>query len=247
MPASPSPSLLKNEEELQQYILLTLGAPQVKVELVQQDLDEALDEARRWFNAKKGFKGMSTLPIFANQTEYQLPEDVGTVTDLVLPSRATDFSRIIDPLGLLDASIPYNLFPAPAAGGLFSTYAQALQYLEMGRRITGGEAEWYQRGRTLFVFPIPKLGGSALIEYTTNQFSVTQLSERDHDLFKRYALAWAKRKLARVRTKYESGYPGAQGTILLDGQRLMDEATSEMESLSEELSPSGFPMGFLTG
>lgn len=247
MPASPSPSLLQNEQELQQYILLSLGAPQVKVELVQQDLEEAINQAKRWFNSKKGFKRNVMIDIYANVTEYQLPEEIDTVLDMSLPSRSTDFSRVIDPLGLLDASIPYNLFPAPAAGGLFSTYAQALQYLELGKRITGGEVEWSQEGRTLFVFPTPKETGKALIYGKSNQFTVEQLQERDHDMVKRYALAWARRKLGTVRKKYQSGWPGAQGVVQLDGDALYTEAQAEIQGLDEELAQSGFPLGFLTG
>jgi hypothetical protein len=247
MPASPSPARLKTEADLQQYILLTLGAPQVKVELVQEDLEEAIDEARRWFNAKKGFKTNTVIDVFANVTEYQLPEEIDVVIDISLPSRPTDFSRVIDPLGLLDASIPYNLFPHPSAGGLFSTYAQALQYIELSKRITGGEVEWSQDGRTLFLFPIPKETGKALILGKSNNFTLEQLSERDHDLVKRYALAWARRKLGMVRKKYQSGWPGAQGVVQLDGDALYAEATQELANLTEELDQSGFPLGFLTG
>lgn len=242
----PQSSVLLNEEELQDFILRELGAPQLKVVLTANDLCQAVDQAKRWFTAKKGYKRHANIPIFANVTEYELPDDVDVVIDASLPSRPTDFSRVIDPLGLLDASIPYNLFPAPAAGGLFSTYAQALQYIELSKRITGGEVEWYQEGRTLFVFPIPKEGGNMVILYKSNSFSMDQLSERDHDLVKRFALAWAKRKLGTVRSKYDQ-YPGAQGSVGVDGRQLKAEAEAEIKELTEELALSAFPMGFVTG
>lgn len=246
MTSHPQNSVLLNEEELQDFILRELGAPQLKVELTENDLCQAIEQAKRWFSAKKGFKRSVILSIFANVTEYELPDDVDTVLDISLPSRPTDFSRVIDPLGLLDASIPYNLFPHPSAGGLFSTYAQALQYIELSKRITGGEVEWNQQGRTLFVFPIPKESGNMLLLYKSNTFTLEQLDERDHDLVKRFALAWSKRKLSTVRSKYDQ-YPGAQGTVGLDGQRLKQEAEDEIRALTEELAQSGFPLGFLTG
>ncbi len=246
MTAFPDNSRLLNEEQLQQFILRELGAPQLQSILVQEDLDQAIDQAKRWFSAKKGFKKTTMMQVFANITEYELPPDVDIVVDVSTPSRPTDFSRVIDPLGLLDASIPYNLFPAPAAGGLFSTYAQALQYIKTGKRITGGEEEWYQNDRTLFVFPIPKQSGNMQIYYKTNRFTVDQLSERDHDLVKRFALAWSKRKHAHVESRYGQ-LPGAQGSITLDGQALLAEAKEEFDILEQEIAQSGFPMGFLTG
>lgn len=246
MPAFPAKARLLNEEQLQQFILRELGAPQLQVALVQEDLDQAIDQAKRWFAAKKGFKKTTLMQVFANVTEYELPSDVDTVIDLSLPSRPTDFSRVIDPLGLLDASIPYNLFPAPAAGGLFSTYAQALMYIKASKRITGGEEEWYQQDRTLFVFPIPKTSGNMMVLYKSNQFTLDQLSERDHDLVKRYALAWCKRKLGHIHSRY-SQFPGAQGSIVLDGQLLLAESREDFDTLDQEIGQSGFPMGFLVG
>lgn len=242
----PDNSRLMDEAALQTFILCELGAPQVKVPLTQDDLDTATREARRWFSAKKGFKKCEVMQVFANITEYCLPDEADQVIDVALPSRPTDFSRVIDPLGLLDASIPYNLFPHPSAGGLFSTYAQALQYIELSKRITGGETEWYQQGRTLYVFPIPKESGNMLVHYKANRFTIEQLSERDHDLVKRFAFAWGKRKLGEIFSRYDQ-YPGAQGTVGLNGKDLKAEAQAEFQQLEEEISQSGFPMGFVTG
>ena len=72
------------------------------------------------------------------------------------------------------------------------------------------------------------------------------LNERDHDLVKRFALAQAKEDLAIIRSKYDS-YPGAQGTVTLNADRLFDMAQQEKEKLEEEISASGYPMGFILG
>jgi hypothetical protein len=47
--------------------------------------------------------------------------------------------------------------------------------------------------------------------------------------------------VGRVRSKYDS-FPTAQGTSIVDGPTLLDEARTEMELLEEEISLSGFPM-----
>ena len=241
-----NPGVLLDEEGLQHYILLKLGAPQVKVELVQEDLDMAVAEAKRWFAAKKGFKRQTRLYIDANSTEIELPDDVGTVIDVSPASRLTDFARVIDPMGLLDQSIPYNLFPAPKTSGLFSTYAQSLMYLEMAKRVTGGEFEWRQDGRILSLFPAQREAGTIIIDYMSGTITLTDLAERDHDLVKRFALADAMDKLSRVRGKYDAVLT-AQGQTGIDGMRLKQEADALKAGLNNEIAQSGFPMGLLTG
>lgn len=246
MTAHPDTSRLLNEEHLEDFILRELGAPQITVQLTQEDLEQAIDQSKRWFSAKKGAKKISAMTISSNVVEYKLAEEIDVVLDVVFPQTASDFSRLLDPLGLLDGAIPYNAFPAPATAGLFSTYVQALQYLEVAKRVTGAELEWMQEDRTLYIFPVPKSSGTIIIHYKANRFTIDQLSERDHDLVKRYALAWAKRKLGRVRSRHDQ-WPGAQGTSTGDGERLLEEAKEEFLGLEEEISQSAFPMGFVTG
>lgn len=238
--------VLLDEAQLKEYILLYLGAPQLKVELVQEDLDAAVEQAKRWFAAKKGFKKQFRIFVAANTTEYLLPDDVDTVIDVSFSSSPTDFARVIDPLGLLDQSIPYNLFPAPKAAGLFSSYAEALYYIKIAKRVTGGEFEWRQDGRTLLLLPTPRETGTVIVDYKSNLMSINQLSERDHDLVKRWSIAWAMNKLGEVRSKYD-GALTAQGTTGLDGMRLKQEALEKFQMLDDEIAQSGFPMGFLVG
>lgn len=246
MAATPDYSRLLTESQLHEFILRELGAPQVQVDLIQEDLDNAVDQSKRWFSSKKGFKKTVQMQLLSNVTEYELPADVDTVVELSFPARSTDFTALVDPLRLLDVSIPYNFFTSPASGGMFSSYAQAIQYLKTGRRIIGAEVEWSQLGKILSVFPIPKETSYMVVLYKANRFTIEQLNERDHDLVKRYALAHAKRKLGRVRSKYDV-WPGAQGTVAVDGVRLLQEAQEEMVALDEEIAQSGYPMGFLIG
>ena len=76
---------------------------------------------------------------------------------------------------------------------------------------------------------------------------IEQLSERDHDLVKRMALAQAKLDLGRIRSKYQSGFPTAQGHEQLDGEILLQEGQAEVELLNQEIGDSAMPMSFITG
>jgi hypothetical protein len=116
----------------------------------------------------------------------------------------------------------------------------------MAQRITGSEMEWWQQNRHLYVAPTPANSKKIIYVYKTSVFAIDQLSERDHNFIKKYALACAKRDLGRIRTKYDS-FQGAQGGQTLDGDKLLDEAREAFEKLDEEIILAGYPMLFLTG
>lgn len=238
---------LMTAEELRQWILRRLGAPILKVELTECHLDDVIAEAKEWFNAKKGVIKRALMRLTPNQSEYPIPDEMDTVVEVVFPSQPFDFSMIYSPFILLDEKVPYDVFAAPFSAGLYSTFTQTLQYVEMAKRIVGAEWEWRQENRTLVLAPTPKdPSGAIFIYYKTYVEAIEQLNARDFDLLKRYALALAKRDLGRIRSKYDS-FPTAAGTTTLDGERLLQEAADEIEKLDEELAQSGYPMGFLTG
>lgn len=237
---------LMTADEIQQWILRRLGAPFWKVELTSDHLTDAVETARRWFSAKKGVRRQEPMKFYASLPEYTLPDEVDTVLDVVFPANPMDISMVFSPYLMGDEKVPYDVFAAGNSGGLYSTYTQTLQYVEMGKRILNAEQDWRQEGRSLFLFPVPKSNGELILEYKSHHFTVEQLNERDHDLVKRYALAAAKKDLAQVRSRYAE-FHGAQGMIQLNAGQLAAEADKEMEALEREISLSGFPLGFVAG
>lgn len=236
-----------NEDELQQYILRTLGAPQVAVELTQDDLDDAIEQAKRWFAAKKGVKKFTNISVVSGISEYQLPEDVDVVIDVMFMPDNLSFAAITDPLLLINGAIPYNrIFGDPSTMGLFSTYLQSMQYLEEAKKIVGSDLDWRQDGTSLFIWPLIKTTGRIAIQYKPNDFSIVELPQRDHDLIKRFSVAKCKGKLGRIRSRYGS-YATAQGPTAQDGERLLTEHDQDMQILEEEIALSGFPMGLMQG
>lgn len=234
-------SQLMDADAVAQWILRRLGAPFLKVELTQDHLDDALEDARRWFVAKKGVTKYWQTHASASVTEYILPNDADTVTNVMFSANPLDLSLVFSPFLLIDETIPYDVFAAPSSGGLYSSFTQTLQYIEMGKRILGVEEDWFQTGRKLNIVPRARNEAYLIVEYKANTITVEQLSERDHDLVKRFALARAKNVVGRVRSKYDS-FPTAQGTAGLDGPTLLDESRMELEKLEEEIIDSAFPM-----
>jgi len=240
------PQKLMDEDALRQWILRRLGGLVHKVELCEEHVTDAVENARRWFAAKKGQRKFFTVYGLPNVVEYDLDCDIDRVIDVVFTAQKLDLSLIFSPFTLLEEKIPYDVFASGGSGGLYSSYVQSLQYVEMAKRILGAELEWYQEGQKLFIAPVPADARLMLVEAKLHSVQIECLSERDHDLVKRFALASAREDLAWIRGKFDS-YPGAQGTISLDGDRLAEAARAEKELLNEEISASGYPMGFLTG
>lgn len=235
-----------NTEELKQWILRRLGAPFLKVELCEDHLDDEVKQALQWFAAKKGMVKQMVIPVNSGQTEYPLPDEVDTVLDVAFPVPPMDISMIFSPFILVDEKVPYDVFAAPSSVGLYSSFTQTLQYIEVAKRILGAESEWLQKDRVLHLWPLPKDQAAVIIDYKPCFVYLDQLNARDYDIVKRYALAEAKLDLGRIRSKYAE-YPTAHGTTTLDGERLLEEATSEIEALNEELAQSAYAMGFVTG
>lgn len=238
---------LLNREGLKKWILRKLGAPIIKIELTEAHLDDSVEEASRWFAAKKGVEKIGEVVTITGISKYALPDDVDFLYEVVFSEPTFDLASVFYPtMGLLDGQIPFNLY-ATASLGIASDYVQVLQYLDTLKRVAGSEPEWIQEGTSLTILPIPTRGGKIVFRYNTHKIpEIDQLSERDHDLVKRYSLADAKEILGRVRSKYGE-YPTAQGSVSLDGDKLLDEAAQAKEALEEEISMSGYPMMFITG
>jgi hypothetical protein len=242
----PFVSKVMNREELWKWILRRLGAPLWKVELTQEHLDDSIESAVRWFAAKKGVYRLGALVTLPGKVEYTLAPEVNVVLDVIFEAPQSDISLIFSPFLLLDEKVPYDVFAAPQSIGLYSSYTQTLQYVETAKRILSAELDWQQRGRCLFISPTPKQMRRAIIEFNSSVFNLDDLSERDHDLVKRYALALAMRDLAMVRGKYSS-FPGAQGEQTLNVDLLVSKSDEMIEKLNEEITLSGMPMFFSTG
>jgi len=236
-------------EALQDWILRQLGAPTWTVELTCDQLRDAIENSRRWFCAKKGMQGFRTTQATSGETSYNLDEidsDIDTVLNVAFVQPSIDLSVIFAPWTLLEEKIPYDVFSTGATAGLYSSYVQSLQYLDMAKRILSAELDWYQEGRSLYVAPSPNEDRTLIVGAKMNVIHIEKLNERDHDLVKRRSLAEAMKILARVRGKYSS-LPGAEGDFSMDATDLREEAREMFETLEEEIIGSGGPMGFMVG
>lgn len=241
---------LMTEEEMRDWILRKLGAPLVVVELTKEHLEDATEEAKRWFAAKKGVARRELINIPSGTNSYNLPDYVDKVLDVVAQDDSDVFYPGGDPIwfGLTAKGwLPYGDVEGSPPLGPYSGFTQTLQRIDIGKKVYSADPDWRQEGRVLYVYPAEGERGNYFYYYKHNSWTVDQLDERDHDLVKRFALASAKVTLARVRGKYPNGMPTAQGSAGLDADTLLNESSTEMEKLADEIAASAYPMGFMVG
>lgn len=220
----------------------------LKVPLSEDQLNDAVSEAKRWFAAKKGVERQIVITTYAGQVEYDMPEDCDAVIDVSFQAGQFDVSLVFSPFIFADEQVPYSVFAAPASAGLYSSFVQALQYNETAKRIIGAENNYlyFPTTRKLLLLPSRTYGGNVFVEYKSNINTIEQLHERDHDLVKRFALAWAKRDLGNIFSRYAT-WPSAQGQSVLNGPQLIEEANKDFDKLEQEIADSSFPMPWVTG
>jgi len=239
-----------SEADMMKHIYLHLGGGVIDIHLQECHYKEAIEEAVRWFRAKKGIRKQFNLQVIPYQNEYDLPEDVDTVLEVVFPDDYGGIGRVLDPFYLPGDGVPWSLGGMDSGGmGMLSSYAQILQTVENTARVFGTEPDWrHEPGSTkLLLMPLFKRPGIAQVFYKSHTLVLEQLTERDNDLVKRYARAYAKKILGHIWGKYTDGFPAAQGNRSLNYSQMLQESDTEIEKLEDEISASAMPMDILIG
>ena len=245
MPQYPN---VLNDAELMKHIYLHLGGGIIDIHLQECHYKEAVEEAKRWFRAKKGVRKEFDLQVIPYQNVYDLPEDVDTVLEVVFPEYAGSMGRFLDPFYVPGEGVPWAFY-GDGNFGYASGYTQLLQHHENTSRVFGVEPDWRQEpgSRKLQLYPNMKQSGIAKVFYKSHTLVIEQLPERDNDLVKRFARAYAKKILGHIWGKYTDGFPAAQGNRSLNYSQMLQEAEAEMAQCEDEISASAMPMDILVG
>ena len=225
------------------------GSCGVKVELTDNQLTQALDDAKEWFSAFVGLHKEGTLSLIGDQTEYDLSSVSPAIEQVVkvwFPSRGTELDfRVLYP-GFLDVhGIPYDGGVMYGYGYPQTTLIQTMQTLETNRKFLSTDLDWefyYDNmttpvTRLLRVMPPPYEAGTAVYLYRVDpsEIKLEHYSPRHLWFLREWALAEAKYTLGRIRGKYTSGLPAAGGDRTLDGDALIQEAREDKERLEEKI------------
>ena len=226
------------------WIMTQLGAPVVKVELTEGQVDEAIDSAVRIFSQWGYTEEQMVFIARAKRAEYNLPEMIPEYLEvrevIYSPSQAES---------LLQGFFTDFSFDSRQFFWYHSTYASMTDYAilnmynEMYLRTIGNEGQWEVVGDKLILSPIPDRDVCVGITYTAFP---KDIDIRRDEWIRSWALSECKMILGRIRSKFSS-IPGPRGDISMDGDALITEAKEEQEKLRERLDEYIVPALFSTG
>lgn len=242
---SPRPNREKVREQIRQYIYNMLGAPNIELELTEQNIDFCIDQALMIVEEYAGreyftYYTFNTVP---GQSIYQMPPDIGYIRNVYYKETGNFAFQASD----LDGGIPIEYFypggsyasiqgglidPVQPIWGRAGEWTLYKQYEQMYSRISSnlGGWEWLNGHKHIKLYPIP---------YKVQRVSVHYIQrykdwERVTQAMQEGALTYAKEILARIRGRIQN-LPGPNGGVQLDWQQLIQEAREDRQKWFEDL------------
>jgi hypothetical protein len=235
----------KVREQIKDYCLHMLGAPVVKLELDQQNLDFCVDQAMKVFEDYAGREYFSYY-VFLTQpgkSIYEMPPDVGMIRNVFYKETGSFAFQSSD----LGGSIPVEYFypggayssiqgglidPIQPIWGRMGEWVLYKQYEQMYSRTSSNLGGWEYLGGfgTIKLYPVPFRNQKVIVHYMQKQKDWAEVTQAMQE----GALTYAKEILGRIRSKYQS-VPGAGGSVAMDGQQLLQEAREDRQKWFEDL------------
>lgn len=231
--------------QIRDYILNMLGAPVVRLELDEQNIDFCIDQALRIFEdyAPREFFSYYTFLTTPGKSVYQMPPDVGFVRNVFYKELGNFAFQASD----LDGAIPIEYFypggayssiqgglidPIQPIWGRMGEWVLYKQYEQMYSRISSNLGGWEFIGGYghIKLYPVPFKSQRVIVHYLEKCKDwpiVTQAMQEG-------ALTYAKEILGRIRSQIKNP-PGPGGGIQLDGDQLLQEAKEERQKWFEDL------------
>ena len=241
----PRPNREKVRMQIRDYILHMLGAPAIKLELDEQNIDFCVDQSlkiiedyapREYFN----YYAMNSTP---GVSVYELPPNVGIVRNVFYKEQGTFAFQASD----LDGAIPVEYFypggayasiqgglidPIQPIWGRMGEWVLYKQYEQMYSRVSSNLGGWEFIGglKHIKVYPTPHRVSKILVHYLQKNKDWPEVTQAMQE----GALSYAKEIVGRIRSKYPAP-PGPGGGMQLDGQNLLAEAKEERAAWKEDL------------
>lgn len=232
--------------QIKDYVLAMLGAPVVEIELDDQQLDIAVDEALAVFEeyAPQEYFEYLVFNTTPGQSVYKMPAEVGYIRDVSYKQSGSMAFTSSDLGGVLPVEYfyPGSAGAGAAAGGMMNPsspmwgnageWVLYKQYEQMYSRLASniGGWEWLSDYQHIKVYPIPMAVHKVIVHYIQKHKDWKRVSHA----MKEGALCFAKIMLGRIRSKIKNP-PGPNGGVQLDGDTLLSEGNAEKEKWEERL------------
>jgi hypothetical protein len=224
-----------------------LGAPTVRIELDQQQLDHAVDLALDVFEdyAPREYFQYYVFNATPGRSVYKMPPDVGIVRNVFYKETPQIAFSARD----LDGALPLEYFypgggygsvggggmidPLQPIWGHMGEWVLYKQYEQMFANISSqtGGWEWLGDQGTIKLYPTPFSGQAVVVHYLQKCKDWNKSTQA----MRAGALAYAKIMLGRIRSKYQGSYGPANSGMQLDGTVLLQEGNDELKQWQEDL------------
>lgn len=241
---SPRKYREKVREDIKDYVLLMLGAPVVKVELDQQNLDLAVDQSMKIFEDYAGREYFDYYTFFTSpgKSVYRMPDDVGMIRNVFYKEtgqmgfQASDLGGAI-PLeyfypGGGEGAMGGMLNPIQPIWGRAGEWVLYKQYEQMFSRTSSnlGGWEWVSDPGYVKLYPVPCRAQKVIVHYLQKCKDWKEVNQAMQE----GALAHAMIMLGHIRGKYAQP-PGPGGGMALDGEYMKTKGWEMKEKWQEEL------------
>jgi len=228
-------------DRLKLEIMYDLGYPVVKVEVIEDWIDSAIDRAfaefSRWTPQSEEW---TTFQTQVGVSRYQVPDDYLFIRNVVYTPRLNSSYILQSWSG--NWGVWYDWIRTIS----LTDYVITEMYLEMSDRTLGLLGSWEFHHPFLYIYPTPKEVVPVFVKYT-RYVDESADDVRQEGWVRDYALAIVKIRLGRARSKYQS-LPGPRGDVSMDGETLIQEGHEALSRLVDELRQEHEePLGFYTG
>jgi hypothetical protein len=218
-------------EDVRDYVKLRLGAGVIRVELKDAHIDASAKEALRIYSRYRPLRRFIQVPLIDGITEYALDTDVLGVYKMDFVTRQISLAVVED--------IFHRRYYEPIHD--MDQYVTYLQYIDTLKRVLSIEPEWHfsralkEGEHPALHIHAPNQANSILaLAMVVVKRPMHQVPILHEDWIQRYALAFCKEILGRVRGKW-GNVPSPAGGQSLDAQTLLGEAKEELRELDTEI------------
>lgn len=246
---------VQTREDMKNWILTELGEPLITVELhdvqLEQAINNALEEFSKWATFEKDFFPCD-LSQYTEGSGYLMPDD--TVACWGIQDEMMPAGGISTLFSIPNAMWNAGVWPHFQGGVGWTQFHISMQAVDLCKIMTGKgyKFEYSPRTKYLVLYPDPikefrggQTGGSSLGFIVVNRWVMRpEQQQLGESWVKRYALASAKEKLGRVRTKFSNVQLLGGGSI---DTSVLQEGIEDKKTLLEELKGEQGPCEFFIG
>lgn len=232
-------------ERIKDYVLLTLGAPVIQLELDEQQIDEAIEETLDIIEdfAPREFFDYYTFSTMPGKSVYKMPDDVGIIRNVFYKQMGTFAFQASD----LDGAIPVEYFypggayasiqgglidPIQPIWGRMGEWVLYKQYEQMYSRVSSNIGGWEFVSDMGYIklYPTPCHCTRVIVHYLQKCKDWKKVTQA----MREGALAHTMIKLGHIRGRFTSSL-GPNGGVQLDGEYMKQKGWELKEKWEEQL------------